>query len=167
MIDGGARAWWLGRGSARRDWLGLCLALLALLAPPAFAQQAFEETPLAIEAGSGTHRFQVELAATPAQRQQGLMFRASLDSDRGMLFDFGHTAPVTMWMRNTYIPLDMLFIAGDGRIHSIAEDVQPLSDAIVGSRGPVRAVLELAAGTSAALGIEAGDVVVHPMFAPR
>jgi uncharacterized membrane protein (UPF0127 family) len=133
----------------------------------ACAQLVFEETPLAIEAASGTHAFEVELAVTPEQRRQGLMFRESLDADRGMLFDFGRTAPVTMWMRNTYIPLDMLFVDDDGRIQRIAEDVQPLSDTLIGSGSPVRAVLELPAGTTAELGIEAGDRLVHPMFAPR
>ncbi len=77
------------------------------------------------------------------------MFRDSLDEDRGMLFDFGRSAPVTMWMRNTYIPLDMVFIEDDGTIARIVANTEPLSDAVIGSGGPVRAVLELAAGTSA------------------
>ena len=144
------------------------LLLLALfLWTPAFAQDAqrLQTGGLAIETkGGNRYIFEVELALTPEQQQQGLMFRESLDSDRGMLFDFGQTGQVTMWMRNTYIPLDMLFIKEDGRISRITSDVQPLSDAIVGSGGPVRAVLELAAGTSADLGIEVGDRVIHPMF---
>jgi uncharacterized protein len=167
VIDRSVHAWWPARGGTRRGWLGRCLALLALWPPLAFAQLAFEETPLAIETASGRHTFQVELATTAEQRRQGLMFRASLDADRGMLFDFGRTEPVTMWMRNTYIPLDMLFIDDDGRIRRIAADVQPLSDAIIGSGGPVRAVLELPAGTSAERGIAVGDLVIHPIFPAR
>lgn len=149
----------------RRPWLGMLVGFVALgLSAPLDAQAIFEESPLAIESDSGTHHFEVELAITPDQRRQGLMFRESLDSDRGMLFDFGRTEPATMWMRNTFISLDMVFIDSDGRIHHIARDVQPLSDAITGSNGPVRAVLELAAGTTADLGIEVGDQVIHPMF---
>jgi len=140
------------------------LVLLLLLAYPAGAQVVFETTPLAIESGSGTLSFEVELAVSPDQRRQGLMFRESLDSDQGMLFDFGRTAPVTMWMRNTFISLDILFIDADGRIARIVADTEPLSDAVIGSGGPVRAVLELPAGTSADLGIAVGDRVVHPIF---
>ena len=81
-----------------------------------------------------------------------------------MLFDFGRTAAVTMWMRNTYIPLDMLFIDAAGQIRRIVENTQPLSDAVIGSGGPVRAVLELRGGVSAELGIQPGDQVVHAIF---
>ena len=143
------------------------IGLLLLLAYPVGAQVAFETTPLAIESGSGTLSFEVELALTPEQRRQGLMFRERLEADQGMLFDFGRTAPVTMWMRNTFIPLDMLFIDGDGRVARIVADTEPLSDAVIGSGGPVRAVLELPAGTSAERGIAVGDHVVHPIFASR
>jgi uncharacterized membrane protein (UPF0127 family) len=155
--------------AARRAWpRHLAVWLLSLvLAYPAWAQVAFEESQLAIEAGSGTLAFQVELAITPEQRRQGLMFRESLEDGQGMLFDFGRSAPVTMWMRNTFVPLDMLFIENGGRITRIAADTEPLSDAVIGSGGPVRAVLELPAGTSATLGIEVGDRVVHPIFPAR
>jgi uncharacterized protein len=152
-------------GGSRQAWLRwLHLGVLLALAAPAGAQASFEKTPLTIESASGTLTFEVELAITPEQRQQGLMFRESLDADQGMLFDFGDTGPVTMWMRNTFIPLDMLFIDADGRIARIVADTEPLSDAVIGSGGPVRAVLELAAGTSAELGIVVGDHVVHPIF---
>jgi uncharacterized membrane protein (UPF0127 family) len=164
MVVGGW-AWRARPARARRGWRGLCLGLLALaLAQPLSAQLAFEESPLTIESAAGTLTFQVELAITPEQRRQGLMFRERLDADRGMLFDFGRTGQVTMWMRNTYVSLDMLFIDDDGRIHRIAADTQPLSDAVIGSGGPVRAVLELPAGTSAERGIKVGDRVIHPIF---
>jgi uncharacterized membrane protein (UPF0127 family) len=167
MNDVGWRLRWAsssgGTAHARLRWLLLGLALV--LAWPASAQTSFETTSLAIESASGTLNFEVELASTPDQRRQGLMFRESLAADQGMLFDFGDTAPVTMWMRNTFIPLDMLFIDAEGRIARIVTDTEPLSDAVIGSGNPVRAVLELAAGTSAELGIAVGDRVIHPIFA--
>jgi len=89
------------------------------------------------------------------------MHRRHLAPDHGMLFDFGETAPVAMWMRNTYIPLDMLFIRTDGEIANIAHDTVPHSEAVLASNGPVRAVLEVPAGTTRLLGIKAGDRVLH------
>jgi hypothetical protein len=156
--------------SAVRTPLGPLLAVLAafLLAGginAAAPAVSFEETSLTIDAKSGRFAFQVEMAVSPEQRSQGLMFREDLAEDRGMLFDFGKLQRASMWMRNTYVPLDMLFIEGDGRITQIAADTQPLSDAVIASREPVRAVLELRAGVTAKLGIEPGDRVIHPLFA--
>jgi uncharacterized membrane protein (UPF0127 family) len=94
------------------------------------------------------------------------MFRDHLDDDRGMLFDFGDPRTITMWMRNTLISLDMLFIDGDGRIIRIAARTTPLSDAVIASGGPARAVLELRGGRAAELGIQPGDRVIHPLLAP-
>ena len=130
----------------------------------AAASISFEESLVTIAAADDRFEFQVELALSPAQRSQGLMFREDLDEDRGMLFDFGEPQQATMWMRNTYVPLDMLFIDEHGRITQIAADVQPLSDAVIASREPVRAVLELRGGVSANLGIKPGDQVIHPLF---
>lgn len=141
------------------------LLLVAIVASAAHAQSIqFEETPLAIEGPGGRFEFQVELAVSPEQRRQGLMFRTELADDRGMLFDFGKRQPITMWMRNTYVPLDMLFIDTDGEIAQIAANTQPLSDAVIASRAPARAVLELRAGVTQELGIAPGDRVVHPLF---
>lgn len=136
-------------------------ATLARAAPPAVT---FEESTLTIDAAHDSFEFQVEMAVTPAQRAQGLMFRESLDEDRGMLFDFGRPQHASMWMRNTYVPLDMLFIDAEGRITQIAANTQPLSDRVIASREPVRAVLELRGGVAAKLGIEPGDRVIHPLF---
>jgi uncharacterized membrane protein (UPF0127 family) len=130
------------------------------------ASIVFEEMPLAIEAKSGRFEFVVEVAASPEQRGRGLMFREELAEDRGMLFDFGKLQRASMWMRNTYVPLDMLFIAADGRITQIVTDTPPLSDVVIASREPVRAVLELRAGVTTELGIAPGDRIVHPLFAP-
>jgi uncharacterized protein len=138
--------------------LGLCLAM----AGAAFAQ-ALE--PLAIVLQGGQRQgFQVEVARNDADRAQGLMFRRSMPADRGMLFDFGRVAPVAMWMQNTYLSLDMLFIRPDGTIARIAADTEPLSTRTIPSGEPVLAVLELNAGTAARLGIRAGDRVEHPLF---
>jgi uncharacterized membrane protein (UPF0127 family) len=146
-------------------WRAVIVA--ALIAAPAEAAPAavtFEQSALTIAAADGSFEFQVEVAASPQQRSQGLMFRESLEEDRGMLFDFGRPQLAAMWMRNTYVPLDMLFIDAAGRITQIAANTQPLSDAVVASREPVRAVLELRAGVSAKLGIKPGDRVIHPLF---
>jgi uncharacterized membrane protein (UPF0127 family) len=142
-------------------------ALLGAAGLATAASVAFEQSPLTVDAADGQFEFLVELAVSPAQRSQGLMFRESLAEDRGMLFDFGRPQRATMWMRNTYVPLDMLFIDADGQITQIAANTQPLSDAVIASRDPVRAVLELRGGVSAKLGIKAGDRVIHPLFSDR
>jgi uncharacterized protein len=115
----------------------------------------------------GVRVFSVELAANDADRARGLMYRKELPEAQGMLFDFEREQPVAMWMRNTYIPLDMIFIRGDGRILRIAERTEPLSERIIPSGGPVRAVLEVAGGAAKKLGIEPGDRVGHPIFSGR
>ena len=147
----------------------LLVALLGGLAVPARAQErAQPELPkerLVIVTRDGTrHEFMVEMAITPDQQTVGLMFRRSVPADGGMLFDWGSPRESTMWMRNTIASLDMLFIAEDGRIHRIAERTVPFSLATIASNGPVRATLELAAGTSERLGIRVGDRVLHPIF---
>lgn len=133
----------------------------ALLAAGALAQSQiveFGKGHLAIVTGSGPQNFNVELAVTPEQRMRGLMFRKELAPDAGMLFDFGSESDrASMWMKNTYIPLDMLFIKADGEIESIAERTIPHSLEPISSRGPVRYVLEVNGGTSARLGIKPGD----------
>jgi hypothetical protein len=144
-------------------WLVVVAPLFAAGAA-APASITFEESLLTIDAADDQFEFQVELAVSPAQRSQGLMFRESLEEDRGMLFDFGKPEQAAMWMRNTYVSLDMLFIDTHGRITQIAANTQPLSDAVIASREPVRAVLELRGGISAKLGIKPGDRVIHPLF---
>ena len=142
--------------------LAFLLAVAAVGGGPVTA--ADPPSTLAIHTASGTHRFKVELADTPEKRSVGLMHRPSMPADTGMLFDFKTDGQVTMWMRNTLIPLDMLFITRDGRIANIAERTVPYSEATIPSKGPVRAVLELNGGTSARLKIKPGDRVDHPMF---
>lgn len=120
--------------------------------------------PLTIVTKAGRHQFKVEVMRTDAERGQGLMFRRHMAADRGMLFDFEKDQPVFMWMKNTYLPLDMLFIDRRGQIVNIAENTEPLSEETIASQGPVRAVLEVNAGTARKLGIRAGDLVLHKMF---
>ncbi len=108
--------------------------------------------------------FEVEMALTPDQQSVGLMFREQIGPREGMLFDWGSPRESSMWMRNTLIPLDMLFIAADGRIHRIAERTTPHSLTPVDSRGPVRATLELQGGITERLDIRVGDRVQHRIF---
>ncbi len=140
--------------------------LLVLLLPVLAWAQAFE--PLTILTASGQrHAFQVEVARNDADRAQGLMYRRSMAPDRGMLFDFARVEPVSMWMQNTYISLDMFFIRPDGTIARIAENTEPLSTRTISSGEPVLGVLELVAGSAKRLGVQPGDRVQHPMFKPR
>ena len=122
---------------------------------------------LEIVTKTGVHVFAVELAVTDEERARGLMFRKELPEGQGMLFDFKRDQDVSMWMENTYVSLDMIFIRADGRIARIAENTEPLSRRIISSGGPVRAVLEVVAGTAKKLGIAPGDKVAHPMFGGR
>jgi hypothetical protein len=123
--------------------------------------------PLEIATRAGVQTFVVELAETNEQRAHGLMFRKSLPERQGMLFNFRADQEVGMWMQNTYIPLDMLFIRADGRIHRIAENTEPHSTRTIPSMGPVRAVLELPGGSARKFGIQPGDLVGHPIFTAR
>ena len=142
----------------------LALVAVAFLATGAgVSAQTLE--PLAIVVQGGQRQsFQVEVARNDADRMQGLMYRRAMPADQGMLFDFGHVAPVSMWMQNTYLSLDMLFIRLDGTIARIAANTEPLSTRTISSGEPVLSVLELNAGTAARLGIKAGDRVEHAMF---
>jgi uncharacterized membrane protein (UPF0127 family) len=133
--------------------------------PVAVAAAGPAMVELGIESGTGVHhRFAVEIADNEERRRTGLMFRDNLGANAGMLFDFGHEDQVSMWMGNTFIPLDMLFIAADGEIVRIARRTQPLSPDHIYSLAPVRAVLEINAGTADRLGIHVGDRVIYPRF---
>jgi uncharacterized membrane protein (UPF0127 family) len=134
-------------------WIAL---LLAGFVGPAMAA---DDARLTIDTDHGPRIFTVELATTPEQMARGLMFRRSLPPDAGMLFVYPDSRPVAFWMKNTLIPLDMLFIAGDGKVSRIVERAVPLSETPISSVDEVRAVLELNGGTAARLGIKPGDVV--------
>ncbi len=120
-----------------------------------------------IASKTGVHLFSVEIADNDAERTKGLMYRKELPEGQGMLFDFHAEQEVSFWMQNTYIPLDMIFIRGDGQILRIAENTEPLSTRLIGSGGAVRAVLEVIGGTAQKLGIAPGDRVASPIFNAR
>jgi uncharacterized membrane protein (UPF0127 family) len=142
------------------------IAALALVGPykPAAAAEC---QPLELVTKSGVRMFSVEIAKTDEERATGLMYRKELADGRGMLFDFTPEQQVSMWMKNTFVSLDMVFITGDGRVLRIAENTEPQSLKIISSGGPARAVLEVVAGTAKKYGIAPGDQVVHPLFKKR
>ena len=119
---------------------------------------------LEIATASGSHAFQVEIAKDDASRERGLMDRRYMAPGRGMLFEFDREAPVSFWMKNTYIPLDMVFISRAGVVTHIVANAEPLSERVIPSGGPCAAVLELNGGTAAAIGLKVGDKVRHPFF---
>jgi uncharacterized protein len=123
-----------------------------------------DEGRLELVTASGVHVFDVEIAATPEKQALGLMFRTNLAETKGMLFPHADPREVTMWMRNTYIPLDMVFIRADGTVHRVEKRTEPLSERVISSQGEVAAVLEIAGGTADKLGIKPGDKVRHPYF---
>jgi uncharacterized membrane protein (UPF0127 family) len=138
--------------------------VLLVLFSGASALRAQDLQTVEIATKSGVHVFAVEFANTDETRARGLMHRKELPEGRGMLFDFQRDQEVSMWMQNTFIPLDMIFIRADGRVHRIAENTEPHSTRIISSGGQVRAVLEVIAGTARKFGIAPGDRVAHPMF---
>lgn len=154
--------------SVRGALLMRLFLLAALLAGPAMLQSraadAAELQPLEIATKSGVRMFSVEMAKTDEERAKGLMYRKELPDGRGMLFDFVPEQTISMWMKNTYISLDMIFIGADGRVTRIAENTEPESTRIISSGSPAKAVLEVIGGTARKFGIAPGDQVVHPLF---
>ena len=144
----------------------IALILVGLLVVAGPVRPAGQQT-LEIASKTGVHVFAVEIADNDTERAKGLMYRRELPEGQGMLFDFQREQEVSFWMQNTYIPLDMVFIRGDGRILRIAENTEPLSTRLVPSGGPVRAVLEVIGGTTRKLGIAPGDRVASPIFNAR
>jgi uncharacterized protein len=153
-------------GIRGRSSLPAIVVALILLCAGSAAQAATIQ-PLEIVTKSGVHVFSVEMAATEEEKQTGLMYRKELPDGKGMLFDFSPEQQISMWMKNTYIPLDMIFIRADGRILRIAENTEPFSTKIISSGGLARGVLEVIAGTAQKYGIQPGDRVGHPLFSKR
>lgn len=152
-----------------RVWAVLCgMVLLASISVslPAAAQpqSTLPQSDLVIQTAKGPQRFRIELADNDQSRARGMMFRTSMASDAGMLFDFKQEQMASFWMRNTLLPLDMLFIRADGTILNIHQRAIPRDETGINSAGPVRAVLEVNGGTAARLGIKAGDKVEHAIF---
>ena len=151
-----------------RAWLWMTVgALLALCVVAGYGARAASVQPLEIVTRSGVQVFSVEMATTEDEKEKGLMYRKELADGKGMLFDFSPEQQVSMWMKNTYISLDMIFIRADGRILRIAENTEPFSTRIIPSGGLAKGVLEVIAGTAKKYGIEPGDRVAHPLFNGR
>jgi uncharacterized membrane protein (UPF0127 family) len=149
----------------RRAVLILAISLLAAAPFAVRAQRGeYRTAPLTIVTADGPRRVTVELATTPEQMEQGLMYRRHLDPDAGMLFDFATPTLATMWMKNTLIPLDMLFVDEHGRIVNIHERAIPQSLDLIVAAAPVRVVIELNGGSASRLGIKPGDEVIFPLF---
>jgi uncharacterized membrane protein (UPF0127 family) len=152
----------------------VALALAMMTAAPAMAQIPRQDPktcrgqpeikplePLQVRTDKGASNFQVEIADSDMEREYGLMCRRALAADRGMLFLFAKATPQMFWMRNTLIPLDIVYIGADGRVVSISRNVQPLDESGAPSAGPAKFVLELAAGRAAQIGLLPGDRVLH------
>jgi uncharacterized protein len=161
MISDRNAVWSLARGLMA----AVLVFALGAIAAPAVRAASFQ--PLEIATKNGVQVFSVELATTEEEKQTGLMYRKELADGKGMLFDFSPEQEVSMWMKNTYISLDMIFIRADGRILRIAENTEPLSTKIIPSRGLAKAVLEVPAGTAQKYGIKPGDRVAHPLFSSK
>jgi uncharacterized membrane protein (UPF0127 family) len=119
---------------------------------------------LIVHTASGRHEFTIEVAETESEKALGLMFRQSLEKRAGMLFSYPRSFEITMWMKNTYISLDMIFIKKNGVVHRIAKGTEPFSEAVVASQGDVSAVLEVAAGVADEIGLQSGDRIEHRVF---
>ena len=152
--------------SVARGWLAAILVVAGVVVAGGSVRAASFQ-PLEIVTKSGVQVFSVEVATTEEEKQTGLMYRKELADGKGMLFDFNPEQEVSMWMKNTYVSLDMIFIRADGRVLRIAENTEPMSTKIISSRGPARAVLEVVAGTAQKYGIRPGDRVGHLLFGSK
>ncbi len=142
--------------------LRLVRLLLGLVAALILGLASAQAEPLVIHAGGSAYKFEVEVVTTPETRAQGLMYRKSMAANAGMLFIYPGEQAVSFWMKNTLIPLDMLFLKADGSIAHIAHSAVPLDETPIDSGAAVKAVLEVNGGTAAALGIKEGDRVEYP-----
>jgi uncharacterized membrane protein (UPF0127 family) len=154
----------VSRPLGRRLVVSAALSAVALAARAQDGEVQFQRSSVVVTAGGRDITFEVELATNDTQRARGLMYRKQLGPYEGMLFDFYQEMPVSFWMKNTLIPLDMVFIAADGTVKHVHANAVPLSTDSVPSRFPVRAVLEINGGSAALLGIKPGDKVKHPIF---
>ena len=158
------------RTTRARLWraLALCVGwffLSTMLATSAFAEM--RKDPLTIVTATGRYDFVVEVTETDADKAMGLMFRRTLPRRAGMLFSYDKPFEITMWMRNTYISLDMIFILKDGRVHRVEKGTEPFSERVVASQGDVSAVLEVVAGVADEIGLKAGDKIEHRFFGKK
>jgi len=143
-----------------RAWVAFLLLIVAFAAPA----RADGLELLQFVTASGTHDFKVEIAADDVTRERGLMNRRYMPADHGMLFEFPVEAPVSFWMKNTYIPLDMVFVSSAGVVTAIAARAEPLSERVIPSGPACRGVVELNGGVAASIGLKVGDRVRHSFF---
>ena len=155
-----------GRAASIAALLLFC-AFVLQMASMTLAQTPLRNDTLKITTSTGVHTFAIEVAETDEQKQRGLMFRRSLPENGGMLFPYSPPQEITMWMKNTYISLDMVFITPNGIVLRVAQGTEPFSEAIISSEGTAAAVLEVIAGTAQRLGIKPGDKVEHALFAKK
>jgi len=152
-------------GAVSRRMFFCLVAMVALAGAPSQGQPAkLRVAPLAVVTAKGVFHFQVEVAGTDEARERGLMFRKSLGPDQGMLFNFRTPQSVAFWMKNTLIPLDIVFVGKDGHIVSIARQATPLSESPIPSGGDVLGVVEIKGGRAAEIGAQPGDVVENEIF---
>jgi uncharacterized protein len=152
-----------GRAAPHAALFALLVSFLLLSVGVGLADMRRDK--LTLVTATGEHTFEIEIADTPEEKARGLMFRRSLADNAGMLFPYGPPAQeATMWMRNTYISLDMVFIRADGVVHRIEHGTEPFSERVISSEGPVSAVLELKAGIASRIGLKAGDRAIHASF---
>ncbi len=142
----------------------LFCCVVLLMASQASLEAKMRQDNLTLVTATGERAIVIEVAETLEEKSLGLMFRSSLADGQGMLFPYQGPQEITMWMRNTLIPLDMVFIRADGTVHRIEARTEPLSERTIGSQGPVTAVLELAGGAAERFGLKVGDKVRHPHF---
>jgi uncharacterized protein len=141
--------------------------LLVMTGLSNMADAKFRRETLTLVTSAGEKKIDIEVAETMEEKSLGLMFRTSLPDSQGMLFPYAPEQEITMWMKNTFIPLDMVFIKADGVVHRIEVRTEPMSEKVISSQGQVTAVLELAGGAAERLGVKVGDRVVHGHFAPK
>lgn len=153
-----------GRAARRVALFALLLAALVCAMTVFNPALALRREPMLLVTAQGDKQISVEITESNEEKARGLMFRTSLSDEQGMLFFYDTPQDITMWMRNTYIPLDMVFIRADGVIHRIETRTEPLSERIISSQGNVVACLELAGGAAERLGLKAGDKVRHKLF---
>lgn len=143
--------------------LGVGLAVATTLLPVAALA---DESKLTLRTDTGAYEFSVEVVDTPESRAKGLMYVTELADDAGMLFDFKEERPVSFWMRNTFIPLDMIFVGTDGVVRNVHANARPHDPTGIPSDGPVQFVLEIPGGRAAEIGLQAGDTMEHDRVAP-
>lgn len=157
-----------GPHPSRRGLIAGLALVMALGAVPAMAQAPQTGLPTStvtvVTQDGRQHVFKVDIADTDTTRARGLMYRRQMAADAGMLFDYKFETETAFWMKNTLIPLDMIFIRANGTIANVAERAVPLDETSIPSNGAVRAVLEVNGGTASRLGIKAGDKVLNPIF---